>query len=105
MSTPQVGRPAMKALVPSIGSRTQHVVGVGADRAELLADDAVVRETGDSMRPLIASSAARSASVTGSKRPPTLPLSVGADGGAEERQDRFAGGITQGLDEGREIDG
>ena len=43
---PKVGSPEMKALVPSIGSSTQTYSGVRPLRAELLADDAVLRPAG-----------------------------------------------------------
>ena len=76
--------------------RVEHpdIFGVGALGAELLADDAVLREMSGGSASRIASSAARSAAVTGSKRPPPA-LVLDGERGAEERQDGFAGDVGE----------
>ena len=101
ISVPQIGKPAMKDLVPSIGSSTQTY---SASSRSLPNSSPTMPCWGKfaliSRR--ITASAARSASVTGSKS--LAALVVDAERGAEERQDGFAGGGGEPADEGGEID-
>ena len=101
ISVPQAGMPAMKDLVPSIGSSIQTY-------------SASVRSPGYSSPRMpwsgklrrisvrMASSAARSAAVTGSK--PARLLVLDRQRGAEERQDGLARNRGELVDKGREID-
>ena len=102
ISVPQIGKPAMKDLVPSIGSSTQTY---SASSRSLPNSSPTMPCWGKLalIRRRITASAARSASVTGSKSWLALLLSM-RERGAEERQDGFAGGGRKAADEGCEID-
>ena len=102
ISVPQAGMPEMKDLVPSIGSSTQTYSASGALLAELLADDAVVREraTDEGAHRGLGGVIGGRDRVEAAR--PTLVLD--AQRGAEERQDGFARHRRQLIDKGRKID-
>src|SRR5580698_8014067 len=83
ISVPQVGRPEMKLLVPSIGSSTQTYSASGRSRPY---SSPITPWLGKvcAISRLIAASAPRSASVTGSKTPPrdlsSAPIAVRKNG-------------------------
>ena len=94
----------MKALVPSMGSST-HTYSAFERMAPNSSPMMPWPGNCASIIRRIATSAARSASVTGSNLPP-LPLSLRCRNALrEERQDRLAGRIAELLDEGCEING
>ena len=93
----------MKALVPSIGSSTQTYSASGRVGAELLADDAVPGELGLDHPPHRHLGGA--VGLGDGIEAPALALVLGAEGAAEERQDRLPGRVAELLDEGCEING
>ena len=99
---PQVGRPAMKARVPSIGSSTQTYSASSLLGAEFLADDAVGREA--ALDELAHGRFARPVGLGDRVERAAAGLVVRGDGGAEERQDRLAGQGRELVDELREVD-
>ena len=85
---PKTGRPVMKARVPSIGSSTQRIAAMRADRGRILPQNAVFGKAGSLRTARIACSASRSASVTGE-----IALEGGDEPGAEKRPNDSAGGV------------
>ena len=103
INVPQAGMPVMKDLVPSIGSSTQTVFGIGTLVAELLADDAVIGKA-----PADQGAHRGFGGVIGGGHrieAAGAALVLDAERGAEERQDGFAGDRRQPFDEGRKING
>src|SRR4030081_713041 len=102
ISVPQIGKPAMKDLVPSIGSSTQTY---SASSRSLPNSSPTMPCWGKLalIRRRITASAARSASVTGSKSWLVLLLSMLSEV-REKGREGFADGVGKPADEGGEID-
>ena len=87
-SVPKIGRPVMKARVPSIGSSTQRNRASGLLQAELLAENAAFGTQPPEFRPH------RLFGVTvGDGHGRLIGLQIGRDGTAEKRPDHSAGRI------------